>query len=295
MRFKFSVLILTLALWSAFMKSRLSATPGEMTIDYPSQELGTNFPITFVTVGDPGNEHDPVTLHGAVKEPYRLGKKNITVQEYTTFLNHVAVEGDPYELYNTNMISDAIVHAITRTKTLPYHYEVVKGQEENPVTYVNWFCAARFCNWLQNGCGGPTTTEEGAYTMPPGVFVNTESVAINTSAVYFLPTPDQWYKATYFRGGPPDVGYFDLDSVLKPGWSGAYDIEDLGTVNGDPFIQWLSCDSGQYGPYSDREQNKLYDGEQPDFRANQLGFRIASVLKTRFTSQSQAESSDAPK
>jgi hypothetical protein len=54
--------------------------------------------IDMVTVGDLGNENDPLTgnLFGAVDYKYQIGKYDVTIQQYTQFLNSVAAS-DPYE------------------------------------------------------------------------------------------------------------------------------------------------------------------------------------------------------
>jgi formylglycine-generating enzyme required for sulfatase activity len=81
------------------------------------------------------------------------------------------------------------------------------------VTYVGWFDAARFCNWLHNG--QPTglqvagTTETGAYALSGA----TLGVGFTRGggAQYWIPSESEWYKAAYYQpaaaGGDAD-GYW---------------------------------------------------------------------------------------
>ena len=63
----------------------------------------------FVPVGNPGNAADPATgsLYGDVNYEYSIGQYEITIGQYTEFLNAVAAS-DPYGLYNSSMASDAL-------------------------------------------------------------------------------------------------------------------------------------------------------------------------------------------
>src|SRR5208283_6006968 len=59
--------------------------------------------IPLVTVGDPGNVADPATGYGSVGYVYQMGEYDVTIGQYTVFLNSVATTSDPYGLYNANM------------------------------------------------------------------------------------------------------------------------------------------------------------------------------------------------
>ena len=124
----------------------------------------------FVTVGNPGNGNDPATgsLYGGVSYTYDIGTYDVTLNQYSTFLNAVA-QSDPYGLYATNLGTNLNVAGISRTGSSgSYVYSVIGSSGQNPVTYVSWFDAARMANWMQNG--QPTglgevagSTEQGAY------------------------------------------------------------------------------------------------------------------------------------
>ena len=146
-------------------------------------------------------------LHfGAVTYTYAIGKYEVTLNQYTEFLNAVAAT-DTYGLYNTNMGTDLNIKGITRSGSSGSYTYAVSGNGTRPVTYVSWLDAARFTNWLHNG--QPTglqtygTTEEGAYSIP----VNdgfSHVVPRTPEAQYWLPSEDEWYKAAYYQ--PANVG-----------------------------------------------------------------------------------------
>ena len=180
--------------------------------------------ITYemVLVGDPGNANDS-TGYGRVNYRYEIGKYDVTIGQYTAFLNAVA-KTDRYGLYDTNMATKLNVAGISRTGgagTFVYSVMDNGGSSANrPITYVNWFDAARFANWMANGqpigAQSATTTENGAYNLNGAVTGNTpakNTTNPNTSAAptFYIPTENEWYKAAYYQptasGGPSD-GYW---------------------------------------------------------------------------------------
>ena len=144
--------------------------------------------LQFVTVGNPGNVADPATGYGAVPYTYQMGKYDVTLGQYTTFLNAVA-KTDTYGLYNSYMATDYPTVAITQSGSSgSYSYSVTGSYSQAancPVFDVTWGDAARFCNWLQNnqltGAEGPGTTETGAYTLN-GATTNAALMAITRNA-----------------------------------------------------------------------------------------------------------------
>ena len=162
----------------------------------------------MVTVGDAGNAADS-TGYGAVAYEYQIGKYEVTIGQYAAFLNAVA-QSDPYSLYNTGMASDLNVAGISRTGSSgSYTYSVITngGNSANrPITYVSWFDAARFANWMQNGQGSGST-ETGAYTLVGGQTSGT-APARNPGATFSIPTENEWYKAAYYKGSGTNAGYW---------------------------------------------------------------------------------------
>lgn len=248
-------------------------------------------------VGDPGNEADPQTGFGAVEESYRMGTYNVTAQEYCFFLNAVAAS-DPYGLYNTNMASDSIVACIQRSETSGhYHYSLIEepGIENFPITYVSWFSAARFCNWLQNGQRSgdedAETTETGAYTL--NGTTNGPMISAEENATYFLPSENQWYKAAYYKSGGTNAGYwkypFQSNTQATSIQEEVFAPTAYGTANmGGDVFQWTSS-SDFIGTAIIRGDDWALENEKEHsskFRTNAptttqsagIGFRVAAPL-----------------
>ena len=154
--------------------------------------------FNFVDIDDNNNSPD-TTSYGNVGNSYKINKYLVTNCEYVEFLNSIA-KTDTYGLYSLNMETDAR-GGITRSG-LPdnYSYSVKDNMSNKPVIYINWFDAARYCNWLHNGKPSGSqdalTTEDGAYLL------NGANSGINITrkvdAKYFIPTENEWYKAAYY-------------------------------------------------------------------------------------------------
>ena len=172
--------------------------------------------LDIVTIGNPGNPNDPLTggLYGGVSSTYAIGKYEVTLNQYRDFLAAVAVT-DTYGLYNPDMGTDLNSRGITQTGSPgSYAYSVI-GDGNRPVTYVSWYDAARFSNWLSNG--QPTglqdagTTETGSYALTG----NTGLISYNGTGLYRLPSENQWYKAAYYDPTPGAGGGDNYESSLN--------------------------------------------------------------------------------
>jgi len=170
--------------------------------------------IEMVTVGDPGNTPNADGL-GAVPYVYRIGTYEVTIGQYAEFLNAVAA-ADPYGLYNEMMAVSASVAGIERSGDAGSHRYRVLGSALRPITYVSWWDAARFCNWLHNGQGSGST-EEGAYPLD-GAMEGVPPKAA-AGARFTIPTESEWFKAGYFKGGDANAGYwtYATQSDTPPG------------------------------------------------------------------------------
>jgi formylglycine-generating enzyme len=153
--------------------------------------------IDYVTVGHAGNVADS-SLYGAVAYDYEISKHETTISQYAEFLNAKA-QTDAFGLYNTGMGTDFNVAGITRSGSSgSYNYAVISGSGNRPITYVSWFDAARFSNWLHNGQGNGDT-ETGAYTLSgamSGIFAKNGGDSVG------LPSENEWYKAAYYDPTP---------------------------------------------------------------------------------------------
>jgi formylglycine-generating enzyme len=168
--------------------------------------------VDTVYVVDSGNAND-TTGFGAVAADYAIGKYEVTLDQYCAFLNAVG-KSDTYSLYNANMGTSAQVAGITRSGVSGSYTYAVTGSGSRPVTYVSWFDAARFVNWMHNsqpnGAQNASSTEQGAYTLNGA----TSGIGFTRNALpngFAIPTENQWYKAAYYQpvaNGGPVGGYW---------------------------------------------------------------------------------------
>jgi formylglycine-generating enzyme required for sulfatase activity len=175
--------------------------------------------IETVTVGNPNNPGDPTTGegYGAVPYSFEIGKYDVTIAQYTAFLNAVATNTNANPAITSLWIEEmgdstedpgSLITRSVNSTNGAFNYSVAtnaywKAKSGNrPVCWVSWFDAARFANWMHNGATNGADTENGAYTLTN---YQTEGyVARNTNATWWIPSEDEWYKAAYFdntKGG----------------------------------------------------------------------------------------------
>jgi formylglycine-generating enzyme required for sulfatase activity len=151
--------------------------------------------IDYVPVGNAGNPNDS-TGYGGVSYDYNIGQYEVTLSQYTGFLNAVAAT-DTNSLYNASMGTDLNIAGITRSGISGSYTYAVAGDGNRPVTYVSLLDGMRFANWLGNGrptgAQNASTTEGGAYTMSLGGFAPR-----NAGATVFVPSENEWYKSAYY-------------------------------------------------------------------------------------------------
>lgn len=185
---------------------------------------------SLITVSSPGNSADSITGFGSVSYAYKIGLYEVTVANYTAFLNAVA-KTDTYGLWVNSMQAATNIAGITRSGSPgAYFYTAMSGKSgaqsyssggtppfktlggqdssNCPITWVTWFNAARFANWMANGqpvgSQNSATTEDGAYpingAMSSGSAPARNLVNPNTgnAPTYFIPTENEWYKAAYY-------------------------------------------------------------------------------------------------
>jgi alpha-galactosidase len=191
--------------------------------------------LQFVTVGDPGNVADSTVMndgtsgYGSVPYTFNMGKYDVTLAQYTLFLNAVA-KTDAYGLYNQSMGNSFATQGISRSGSsgsYAYSFTGSNPQVANiPLYAETWGDAARFCNWLQNGQGTAATvsqayalTETGAYSLNGAVTGSALTAVVrNGGARYFIPTENEWYKAAYYKSGGGNAGYwtYAMQSNVAP-------------------------------------------------------------------------------
>ena len=205
--------------------------------------------LEWVTVGDPGNDPDTRydTGYGAVADLYRIGKYEVTNAQYAEFLDAVADE-DTNGLYNTNMGFEVLSGGITRSGTSPnYSYLVTPNMGNKPVNWVSWYDSLRFANWLHNGqptgAQGPSTTEDGAYTMIAETYPSGPLITRNAGAEVWLPSEDEWYKAAHYEPGAGTNGYWEYATRSDSAPNVAH-ADAVGNVDG----YYDSGNSGSWTP-----------------------------------------------
>jgi formylglycine-generating enzyme len=229
--------------------------------------------IDMVTVGNPGNANDTGgTFNGAVAYSYQIGKFDVTIAQYTDFLNAVA-KTDTYSLYNASMATDRNVAGILQTGSSgAYVYGVIAASGTapyggvsaggRPITYVSWYDAARFANWMSNGQGSGST-ENGAYdlanaaagTAPAKNLINPNTGAAPT---FYIPNANEWYKSAYYspllNSGSGGYYAYATQSNDAPG-----NIIGSGTNQANYAPGGVYSVTQSYSPLPEPEQNYLTD------------------------------------
>jgi formylglycine-generating enzyme required for sulfatase activity len=218
--------------------------------------------IHYVSIGNAGNADDAATgsFYGAVAYAYQIAKNETTISQYAEFLNAVA-KTDSYSLYSAGMTTSYINGISQSGVSGSFTYSVNPGSANKPITYVSWFDAARFCNWLQagqqTGAGAALTAETGAYTLNGAV---SGIITKNVGATVWIPSESEWYKAAYYdpnKGGAGVGGYWlhaNQSNTMTSNTAGAagaanYYEGDYATYTGG--TSWGVTDGGAYGMNSD--------------------------------------------
>jgi hypothetical protein len=176
--------------------------------------------IEFVTVGDPGNEPypyqlflQPLQMAGGVNYIFRIGKYELTQAQYLEFLNKVDPTGvNTYKLVSADPNASDFI--LDPSKPEGQRYALKNATAASIPAIGTWYSAARFCNWLHNGKGGPGSTEgdavNGAYDTRSfdDEDSSTDPPTRNPGAKYWLPSSDEWIKAAYYKGGGTNAGYW---------------------------------------------------------------------------------------
>jgi formylglycine-generating enzyme required for sulfatase activity len=202
---------------------------------------------------------DGTTGYGAVPYEYRIGKYEVTNAQYAEFLNTVDRAGiDTFNLYLPSFC-DRVQCGITFNAAAVdgAKYIVKPGRDNHPVTYVTWYNAIRFANWLHNGQGNGDT-ETGAYTLGPLAFgdpLHGNNITRNEGARWFLPSENEWYKAAYHKNDGVTGNYWDYPTqsnaaptaAIPPGGVNSANFNDvLGNVSP---VGAYSLAPGPYGTF----------------------------------------------
>lgn len=228
----------------------------------------SGYPDT-VPVGDAGNKADS-TGYGAVAYAYRIGKYEVTNDEYCQFLN-AAAKKDPHNLYDSRMAhsgEDDNYGGILRKGSYgSYVYEVRDGMGDKPVNYVTFESCARYANWLTNG-QGDGDTEGGSYSFRFGSANPPEHAVLakDKHVTWVVASEDEWYKAAYYDPQKPGgAGYW-----LYPNKS---DSAPEANINSNAPCNVSAFSPSAYGTYNQGGNVWEYNDHQS---GNKFGLRGGS-------------------
>lgn len=172
---------------------------GPEDIAYPV--VNTRINVNSILINNEYNNASS-TSYGSVAYKYRIGKSSVTNEQYCAFLNAIASINDRFNLYVADMTNygDLTRYVVGGR----YFYNFRNNTKQRPITNINWFNAARFCNWMHNdqpvGLQSDRSTEKGSYDLSSFAGTTTEFLDYprGVYAKCFIPTEDEWYKAAYF-------------------------------------------------------------------------------------------------
>ncbi len=150
-----------------------------------------------------------VPVSGPDTGDFRIGEYEVTNAQYAAFLIAVgAAASDPHGLYDTRMATDPRggIAKVTLLGTTTFASRA--NMADKPVNFINWFAAARFCNWLHHGQpAGAGSLNHGAYQLHSSISDSDNVVTRDSTARWHLPDVLQWNTAAYYT--PTGKGLFN--------------------------------------------------------------------------------------
>ncbi len=109
-------------------------------------------PASSFTMGDPWNEgdQDEQPTYEVCLESFQLSRFTITNRQYTTFLNDIGKNRDNQGHLLVDLKNSKNPYTIAAS---PERFTCPAEFENLPVTYVSWFGALFFCQWLSGITG----------------------------------------------------------------------------------------------------------------------------------------------
>lgn len=235
-----------------------------------------------VPVGNPGNAAD-TTGYGAVPYAYKIGKYEVTNDEYCEFLNAVA-KTDDNALYDGRMSHDGDddnYGGIVRSgDSGSYSYTVRDGMGKKPVNYVTVPSCARYANWLSNG-QGKGDTETGSYTVT-GDEVKVPDhadLAKGNAPKWVIASENEWYKAAYYDGSKQGYWAFPGKADTAPSANiNTNAPNDVGSFKDAPSAYGTFDQGGNVWEFSDSQNGDKYGLRGGSFFINDNdGYMAAST------------------
>lgn len=221
--------------------------------------------IDFAAIGLPGNAawqgdgtpDDRAIGRGSVSYEYRIGRFEVTTSQWVEFFN--AAFDRPSNDLLPHLIPPTTWGAVGTTPTTPgaRRWSVPSGNEMIPVGNISWRMAAMYCNWLHNDKSASRGAFlNGAYDVSTFGYVGstfTDQFTHSPGARYWIPTWDEWLKATHFdpnRFGPGQAGWWSSSNRTN----GALTYGPPGVlVNGRPTeanAGWSNIEFPGFNPFA---------------------------------------------
>lgn len=180
----------------------------------------------FVLISDSGNASITTQYEtvGNVSYNYSMTKYEITNIEYCLFLNSIDPNGiNPQGVYDSNMGSQSLGGINFISSNPAGQKYVLKNRMGNkPVNFVDWWCAARYCNWLQKG-GIQYSVSDASVSAPQnfgaydvGILISGFIPSRNSTGTYFVPFHNEWIKAGHYKGNGTNSGYWNFATMVGP-------------------------------------------------------------------------------
>ncbi len=174
--------------------------------------------VRWVHVADAANKPDPQTQRGAVASTFYIAQYELTNADYCVFLNASSAGRRNLDGIGDRAVAPGATPAGIRRDEAEdgegFYYEPVPGMESKPAI-VTAHDAIALANWLHNiHQNGTDSITDGAYAT---ALENASSPYAHrtSSALFFIPTLDEWFKAAFFKGGKAGAGYWSYPTATN--------------------------------------------------------------------------------
>lgn len=137
--------------------------------------------MTYCLIKNKGNQPD-YNGYGSVDHNFLIQQCFINCEEYVNFLNNIGATYKFHDLYH-----DKMHRIITKNRSIFTLNNNIDNQ--SPVTYIGLKQLKIYCNWMN------TQNLKYLLDFPYDIRNNRQYLQ---EAVYWIPSYDEWYKATYY-------------------------------------------------------------------------------------------------
>lgn len=268
--------------WTSLFLSAVCVVCGASAVDAATPEL--------VSVSNAGNAADD-TGYGAVGYNYKIGKFEVTNDQYCEFLNAIA-KADRHGLYDDRMDGGPEDWGGISRSGAPgdFTYTVRDGMGKKPVNYVTIQSCMRYVNWLSNG-QGKGNTESGVYVFDgnDATVPDHAELAKGKTAKWAIASENEWYKAAYYdpkKDGGAGYWRFPAGSDYAPSANlNSNAPSDVGSYNdaAGPYGTydqggnvWEYCDTQNDGKFGLRG-GSFYINDNENYMAANVRYDVLSA------------------